>query len=157
MHAQHVGDRAPAWSVYAGERRISYPESYGGKVLVVTYESKDVVEKNRPFKNRIITFCASPINDSGVVVPFPVIDCSGYIGPIKSYCIKQVEKNSRTEKIQLYTDRDGLMRSAFSMQHHESTILIIDQQGIIRYRHAGRITDEECERIIALLSALIRN
>ncbi|MCX8043329.1 MAG: YtfJ family protein [Desulfobacterota bacterium] len=156
MSGLEPGDRAPAFSVYVGARRISYPESFSGKVLVVTYETKDVIEKNRPFKNRMLGFCASPMNASGVAVAFPVIDCSGYIGPIKSYCADQVQKFSKKEQLQLYTDRDGHMRHAFGMKDHESNILIIDQQGIVRYRHAGTITDAEGDRIIELIRQLLK-
>lgn len=153
--ALQPGDTAPAFSVYAGNRRFSYPASFSGKVLVITHEIRDVVEKNRPFKNRVIAFCASPENASGTVVPLPVVDCSEYFGLIKKYCAAKVEEHSRKERLQLYTDHDGLMRRDFGLQEHESNIVIIDRYGIIRYRSAGMITAPESERIIALIRQLL--
>lgn len=152
--ALQPGDSAPSFHVYTGKQRVTYPSSFAGKVLVLTYETRDTVENNRPFKSRVTSFCASPENASGAVMPLPVINCSGYFGPVRNYCAARVDANSKKENLLLYTDMDGSMSRAFGMVEDASNIVLIDKQGLIRYQNAGRIGGEEAGRIIELIKKL---
>ncbi len=148
------GATVPSFRVYRGKQPVTCPEMLAGKVLVITYETRDVVETNRLFKSRVTAFCTSQENASGAVIPLPVINCSGFFGIVKNYCASKVDENSKKENLLLYADMDGIMFRDFGMIDDASNVFIIDKQGIIRYRNAGRIGREEAGRIIELIKNL---
>jgi len=149
-----VGAQAPAFTVFHGEAEALASPSLAGSVLVVTYETKEAVEKNRAFKKAVLAFCASRDNVGGTVMPVPVINCFKYIWPASSICATRVEKHSQKEKLRIYTDRDGRMFEDFGIRDNESNIFIIDRQGIIRFAKAGKVEKIETEAIMKLLRRL---
>lgn len=148
------GATVPSFRVHRDKQPVTYPEMLAGKVLVITYETRDVVQTNKLFKSRVTAFCTSQENASGTVVPLPVINCYGFLGPVKNYCASKVDENSKKENLLLYADMDGIMFRDFGMTDDASNVFIIDKQGIIRYRNTGRIPEEEAGRIIELIKNL---
>ena len=148
------GRKAAAFKVYYGDEASLDSSTLSGSVLVITYETKNAVEKNRTFKNAVLAWCASSDNKSGAVAPVPVVSCFKYAGPIADICKKGVQYYSKKEGLQLYVDRDGKMFNAFSMQDKESNIVIIDKKGFIRFQGSGKIPDAEISRLIQLIREL---
>ena len=149
-----VGNKAPAFTVNSGEKGILSSITLSGKVMVVTYETKDVIDKNKKFKDRVLKFCKTNTDTNSQVVIVPVISCFQYAWPVKGYCAAQVQKNASALKMKLYDDRTGRMFEDFGMQDNESNVLIIDKKGAIRYFKTGRLDEDEIASAIALIKKL---
>jgi hypothetical protein len=69
-----VGDGVPAFEVYGGKSVPLNSWSLKGKVLIITYETKDVVDKNKKFKDRVLEYLSGNDKRSTVAI-VPVINC----------------------------------------------------------------------------------
>lgn len=148
------GRKAAAFKVYYGDEAAMDSSSLAGRVLVVTYETKNAIEKNRPFKNAVLAWCASSDNKGKAVVPVPVVNCFKYSWPVADICTGRVHDHSKKEGLQLYVDRDGKMFNAYGMQDSESNVVIIDKKGFIRFQRSGKIPDAEIPRALQLIREL---
>ncbi|MBP1709545.1 MAG: hypothetical protein H6Q47_78 [Deltaproteobacteria bacterium] len=128
-----------------------------GKVLSVLYETKEVVEKNRPLKNALKNYYQIMPEDMKTrYARLPVVKCFPVSWPIIKIWKYKLNENSKKEGITLYGDWDGKMFADYEMKDNESNFVIIDSKGFIRYRAAGKIEDEEIKKISELLTNLLK-
>ena len=148
-----VGDIAPGFEVYEGKSVPLNSSSLKGKVLIITYETKEVVDKNKKFKDRVLDYLSGDDRHSTVTI-VPVINCFKYTWPFDKYCITKVQENARTLGMRLYDDRKGTMYDEFNIVDNESNVIIVDKKGIVSYRKAGRLNDTEIDDVMKLLQKL---
>lgn len=147
-----VGTFAPFFKVKSGDDKILTLDMIKGKIIVVFYETKDVVEKNRKLKNELNKFYKKQKDAvKKLIVRLPVIDCSRTFMPFRWIWKSKLKKNSKKEKITVYGDWDGKMKSLYKMKDKESNVVIIDRKGRIRYFAYGKIEEQEINKIKELL------
>lgn len=153
--AVNVGEKAPDFRIVSGDDKELTLGALSGKVIIMFYETKNIVEKNRPLKNALEGFCNSlPETLKGNVVSLPVINCSSsgiFINVWKNALIN----NSKKEGMTIYGDWFGKMFKDYAMTDKESNFLIIDKKGIIRYINKGKISEQEFKAIEDLLGKLL--
>jgi len=148
-----VGDIAPGFEVY-GEKSVPLnSSSLKGKVLVITYETKDVVDKNKKFKDRVLDYLSGDDKRSTVTI-VPVINCFKYTWPFDKYCITKVQENARMLGMRLYDDRKGTIYDDFNIKDNESNVIIVDKKGIVSYCKEGRLNDTEIDDALKLIQKL---
>lgn len=148
-----VGDVAPGFEVYEGKSVPLNSSSLKGKVLIITYETKDVLDKNKKFKDRMLDYLSEDDTHSTVAI-VPVINCFKYTWPFDKYCITKVQENARTLGMRLYDDRKGTMYDDFNIRDNESNVFIVDKKGVVSYRKAGRLNDAERNDAMKLIQKL---
>jgi len=151
-----VGARAPFFRVKSGDDKELTLDMLQGKVISLIYESREVVEKNRKLKDALKAFFHQQPNSANALVErVAVVNCSSASWPIIKLWRHKLKENSEKEGIIIYGDWDGKMLADYGMNDNESTYVIIDQEGIIRYFVSGHIEDEEIQNIITLLANLM--
>jgi predicted transcriptional regulator len=151
-----VGASAPFFSVKSGDDKVLTLDMLQGKVVSLMYETREMVEKNRPLKNALKEFFhQQPNSVNEQISRLPVINCSSASWPIIKLWRHKLKENSKKEGLTIYGDWDGKMLGDYGMQDNESNYIIIDKQGIVRYFASGKIEDNEIQNILALLTALI--
>lgn len=151
--ALEPGDRLPAFSVPAENSRIS-SQDIAGRVAIITCEAKGTAELNRPFKKAVQErWRQSPDADPAIV---PVINCFGFFGLAASICASRVAAAAKKEKLVLYTDNSGDMFRDFGAAGDQSTIIIADKKGIVRFVHAGRLDPDGVKQAVQLIEGLLK-
>lgn len=157
VNAEHsiINTFAPFFKVKSGNDKILTLEMTKGKVIVIFYETKDVVEKNRKLKNELNKFYDNQSNNvKEFIVKLPIINCSSSFWPFTKIWKKKLIENSKKEGITIYGDWDGKFFSDYKMKDKESNVLIIDKKGIIKYYEYGKIEDKEINKIKEILNSL---
>lgn len=150
-----VGTVAPFFKVKSGDDKILTLDMVRGKVIVIFYETKDVVEKNRKLKDKLNKFYSDQPDDvKEFIVRLPVINCSSAFWPFTRIWKSKLRENSKKESITIYGDWSGKMFSDYKMKDKESNVVIIDKKGIIRYIASGKVEDKEINKIKELLIKL---
>lgn len=150
------GASAPFFRVKSGDDKELTLTMLQGKVISLLYETREVVEKNRELKNALKEFFhQQPKSANEQVCRLPVINCSSAKWPIIKLWRHKLKENSEKEGLTIYGDWDGKMLADYGMPDNESTYVLVDKKGIIRYFFSGRIEDKEIQNIIALLRVLI--
>lgn len=150
-----IGTKAPSFEVKSGDNKILTLDMIKGKIIVIFYETKDVVEKNRQLKDELNKFYnEQPDTVKELIVRLAVIDCSSAFWPFTEIWKSKLKENSKKEGITIYGDWDGKMKSSYKMKGEESNIVIIDRSGIIRYFASGKVNVDEIDKIKELLKGL---
>ena len=89
-----IGDAAPEFEVYSIHSSPLHSSSLKGNVLVITYETKDVVNKNKAFKDNALELCFPDDSKNQPVRIVPIINCFKYIWPFKKYRIYKTQENA---------------------------------------------------------------
>lgn len=135
-----IGTEAPSFKVKSGDDKILTLDMIKGKVTVIFYETKDVVEKNRQLKDALNKFYnEQPDTVKKLIVRLPIINCSGVFWPFTGIWRGKLRDNSKKEGITIYGDWNGKMFSDYKMKDKESNVVIIDKKGIIRYITSGKV------------------
>ena len=149
-----VGTAAPPFKVKSGCGKILSLDMIKGKVIVLFYETKDVVEKNRKLKDELNKlYDTLPDTAKEFIVKLPIINCRGAFWPFTIIWRNKLIENSKKEGITIYGDWDGRMFIDYKMKDRESNVIIIDKNGIIRYVAFGKVRDEESSKIKELLKS----
>jgi len=150
-----IGTEAPSFKVKSGEGKILTLDMVREKVILIFYETKNVVEKNRKLKDELNKFYSDQPDDvKESIVRLPVINCSSAFWPFTRIWKSKLREHSKKEGITIYGDWSGKMFSDYKMKDKESNVLIIDKKGIIRYFAFGKIEDKEINKIKELLREL---
>ena len=150
-----IGTDVPAFEVKSGDDEILTLDMIKGKVIVVFYETKDVVEKNRKLKDELRKFYdGQPDTIKELTVILPIINCSSAFWPFIGIWRRKLRENSKKAGITIYGDWDGKMFSDYKTKDKESNVVIIDKKGIIRYFTAGKVENKEINKIKELLKSL---
>jgi len=151
------GLKAPQFNIESGDGKVLSLNQLQGKTVVVIYESKDVIEQNRPFKDELAVL----LNGSEVLkaktTVLSVIDCSSASWITKKVWKSNLVKNSKKETLTVYGDWDGSMSADYKMEDGKSNIVIIDRAGIVRYFKSGRLSSNEINQCKELIQKLAGN
>ncbi|MEW6619191.1 MAG: YtfJ family protein [bacterium] len=147
-----IGTAAPFFKVESGDDKILTLDMIKGKIIVIFYEAKDVVKKNRKLKDELNKFYFEQLDlVKKLIIRLPVINCQGAFWPFTGIWKSKLRQNSKKEGMTIYGDWDGKMNSCYKMKDNESNVIIIDQKGIIRYIASGKVEDTEISKIKELL------
>lgn len=149
-----IGAAAPSFQVESGDQQTISLEQLRGKVLLIIYETKDVVEENRPLKKDLTAFYARSEAARKHSLVLSVINCSSAYWPITNIWRSNLRKNSIKEGIVIYGDWDGRMFSDYGMRDGASNVVLVDSRGIVRYAAAGQLGPREIRQVERLLKEL---
>lgn len=150
-----AGSPAPYFKVLSGEKEALTLDNIRGKVAVLFYESKNAIERNRNLKIYLnIFYAAQSPSVKKDIVRAGIINCRDVL--FRGFWEKELRDNSLKEGIIIYGDWDGKMSVAYRAAENESSVIIIDRKGIIRYYVSGPVRDEDIAGIEKLIRNLVR-
>lgn len=150
-----VGKRAPFFSIKSGDDEELTLDMVKGKIAVIIYETKDVVEVNRELKDELNEFYdVQPDEIKEEIVRLPIVNCSGVFWLFTKIWKKKLRENSRKEGITIYGDWSGKMFSDYRMKGGDSNIVIIGRNGRVRYFSSGKLESDGIAGIKNLLKRL---
>jgi len=155
-HGLKIGTNVPFFRVKSVDDKELTSDRIKGKVVVIFYETKDSVEKNRKLKDELNKFYdEQPDAIKEQIVRVPIINCSGAFWPFAGIWKRKLREHSKKEGITIYGDWDGMMSSDYSMKSSDSNIVIIGKKGRIRYFAFGKVENERISSIKKLLKELV--
>jgi predicted transcriptional regulator len=151
------GRPAPPFVVESGDNQKLTRDMILGKVVVLFYESRQVIDKNDALKDELkCLYRAQPANIKQEIFRLVVIDCSDAILPTKPIWKSKLSEHSRLQGFTIYGDWDRKMLADYGLQRNDSNFLIIDKHGIIRYSGTGKIDPGQFPKIKDLLYSLVK-
>ncbi len=137
-----IGREAPPFQVESGDGKVLEAKMLRGKVVVLFYESKDIIAKSRPLKIILNAFYKEQKKeDQQMILRVPIFDCTGVSWPFKGIWKNGLIENSKRVGMTVYGDWNGKMAASYGMKSDDTNLLIIDKRGIIRYFQSGVVTD----------------
>jgi predicted transcriptional regulator len=150
------GKKAPPFVVESGDNQRLTRDMILGKVVVLFYESRQVIDKNDELKEQLkCLYRAQPVCIKNEIFRLVVIDCSEAILPTIPIWKSRLSEHSRLQGFTIYGDWDRKMLADYGLQGNDSNFLIIDKQGIIRYSGTGKIDSSQFPKIKDLLYSLV--
>jgi hypothetical protein len=152
-----AGRPAPPFVVESGDNHKLTREMILGKVVVLFYESRRVIDKNDELKEELKNlYRCQPEGIKKEIFRLVVIDCSEASPPTLFIWKSKLSSHSRQQGFTIYGDWTRKMLRDYQMQDNDSNFLIIDKQGIIRYSASGRINNGQIPTIKNLLASLVQ-
>jgi predicted transcriptional regulator len=148
-----VGKPLPAFAVTSGDRKRIASADLAGRVALITYETRDVVEKNRAAKDALMGVLKEKYK-TGESELVAIIDASSANFFTRGVWRRKLVENAKKEKIVIYGDWDGKTAEALGVAREESNLIIVDASGVIRYFAHGAFDAKEIEKQKALLASL---
>jgi len=128
-----------------------------GKVVVLFYETRQVVDKNDELKDELRrVYKVQPADIREKIFRLVVIDCSPASFLTLRIWKSKLSEHSRREGFTIYGDWSQRMLQDYRMQGNESNFMIIDKRGIIRYSATGKISNGQFQNIKNLLASLVQ-
>ncbi len=153
-----IGQPAPSFTVESGEDENLTLDMLRGKVIILFYETREVVRKNRVFKDYLKSlYNVQPEAVKENIFRLVVINCSEASFVTRPIWRTKLTEGSMRQKMTIYGDWTGTMLQDYQMQDHDSNFLVIDGNGIIRYAACGLIEDGQFEKIKELVLNLAKN
>lgn len=150
------GQPAPPFIVTSGSDQTLTLDMVRGKVIVLFYESRDVIRKNIELKNALkALYRAQSAEVRNQIFRLVVVDASEASWITRSAWRSKLNEHSRKEGFPIYGDWTRRMFEDYRMKPGDSNFLIIDQQGIIRYSVSGKVERGQFEQIENLLKGLV--
>ncbi len=151
------GQPAPPFVVESGDSQKLTRDMVRGKVVVLFYENRQVVDKNGELKDELQgLYRAQPEHIKQEIFRLLVIDCSEACLPAIPLWKTKLSENSRIQGFTIYGDWDRRMLLDYHLQGNDSNFLIIDRHGIIRYSATGKIGNGQIQKIKELLCSLVK-
>jgi predicted transcriptional regulator len=148
-----VGKKLPPFTVETGDGKSLASKGLAGRVAVITYETRTVVEVNRPSKIALGEVLAKRfVPGSWQLVA--IVDASSANFFTRRVWRRKLVENSKKERIDIYGDWDGKTASSLGVKRGASNLVIVDAAGAIRYFAHGRFDAAEIRRQRALLESL---
>ena len=150
-----IGAEAPYFRVQSGDDKEMTLDMTKGKVILIFYESKDIVESNKILKaelNKLYYEQTEAVK--AVLVRLPIVDCSKAAWPFVGTWKRKLREHSTKEGVAIYCDWNGKMFSDYKIKVDKNNIFIIDKGGRIRFFTSGEIKVEETNDVKELLKAL---
>lgn len=149
-----LGQIVPAFTIISGDGQSLSLSDLKSRAVVLIYETKDVIEQNRPLKTSLTTLFQHSLTVKTGCVILPVINCSAAYWPVTRIWQNQLLAHSKTEQITIYGDWDGKMAAAYGFTNGVSHVLIIDNTGTVQYRRDGKLEAAEIDTVSSLLEKL---
>jgi uncharacterized protein len=158
-----VGERLPDLSIdEKGElimqgddvdyRPWSYPQQ-PGKVHIVQYmaATKSAGDMNKAFRDRFDTDL--PKNTFRTTT---ILNLDDAIWGTGGFVVSQLKSNKlKYPQAVMVLDKDGAGITRWQLQNDSSAVVVVDQQGIIRYIKQGKMSGEEIESTLQLILGYI--
>lgn len=152
--ALEINQSAPPFEVSYDDSKVLRSSDLAGSVIVITCESRETKELNKPFKDALLKAFPPDERLRRIIALVPVIDCFAYPWPIKGFCLRGVQAEARKLNLQLYVDMSGKMFQDYGAASSTSTVVIIDRNGVVRYVMPGKIPDENVGTVVELIRTL---
>lgn len=153
-----VGEPAPFFSVESGDEENLTLDMLRGKVIILFYETREVVRKNREFKDYLKSlYNGLPEAVQENVFRLVVINCLDASFATRPIWRTKLREASERQGMTIYGDWTGDMLSNYQLQDDESNFLVIDKNGIIRYMATGLIEKDQFEKLKEMLLNLANN
>lgn len=153
-----VGEPAPFFSVESGDEENLTLDMLRGKVIILFYETREVVRKNREFKDYLKSlYNGLPEAVQENVFRLVVINCLDASFATRPIWRMKLREASERQGMTIYGDWTGDMLRDYQMQDDESNFLVIDKNGIIRYMATGLIERSQFEKLKEMLLNLANN
>src|ERR1044071_7498261 len=150
-----IGSAAPQFRVQSGDNKELTLDMIKGKVAVIFYENKDIVDANKTLKdelNKLYYEQTEALKD--VLVRLPIIDCSGAVWPFVGVWKNKLREYSKKEGVTIYCDWKGKMSSDYKMAPGVSNVVIINKSGTIRFFTSRDVNAEKINEVKELLKRL---
>lgn len=158
-----VGERLPDLSIdEEGElilqgddvsyRPWSYPQQ-PGKVHIVQYmaATKSAGDMNKPFRDRFDTDL--PKNTFRTTT---ILNLDDAIWGTGGFVVSQLKSNKlKYPQAVMVLDKDGAGITQWELQNDNAAVVVVDQQGIVRYIKQGKMSDQEIESTLQLILGYI--
>lgn len=152
------GKQAPDFRLESGDNQTLSLDKIRGKVIVLFYESRNVIRKNIELKNELKRlYLAQPVGIRKNIFRLVVIDCSEAYWPTTLIWKSKLNEHSRKEGFTIYGDWDQRMLTDYHLKPGESNFLIIDKRGVIRYEAASKVENGQFEKIKDILFSLVQD
>ncbi len=149
-----TGSPAPTFEVRDGEGRTMSMDMARDRIILLFYETKNVVEKNRALKTELGLYLRSRDDEARRrILILAVVDCSS-AWPFTGIWKSKLRENSAKERITIYGDWNGKMRDDYKMKKDDTNFIIIDNSGRISLLLYGEIDKEQTDRIKKMLDSL---
>ncbi len=146
------GQKAPFFKVMSGYEKWVNSNTFKGKVIVGFYETRDLIELNRPLKTILNNFY---YKNKPLSVKFSarlaVVDATGANFLTRWIWRRKLRNASVKEKMIIYGDWDGSMRKSFGFPEDKAIFFIIDKKGYIIYFHIGRVPKIQYKKILLII------
>ncbi|MDD5168485.1 MAG: hypothetical protein PHN75_06680 [Syntrophales bacterium] len=151
-----IGKEAPHFRVESGDGKILDARMLRGKVIVLFYECKEILDKSRPLKNVLNGFYnEQPKDVQSSILRVPVINAKTASWPFKGAWQNALIEKSQKVGMTVYGDWDGKMGATYAMKDDDTNLVIMDRKGVIRFFQSGVISPEKAPIIISLLLQIV--
>ena len=145
---------AAGWADERAAYRIEAPSGaslttseLSGKRFLLWYESPRTVSLNDDAKRTLDRV----LPHTGVLL-VAVGDVSAYdYWPARAFAKRKLTQYAAKYGHPIFGDWHAQMRAAFHLQADESNLLLVDADGAIRFRATGKLSQEQIDRVAALL------
>jgi predicted transcriptional regulator len=145
------GDPAPDAQARNTDDDVLSVSSLRGRVALIFYEDRDSTDVNKPLKDALARQLAAGERRTDAVV-HAVADVSAFnIWPLRKVVNEAVRHKERGTGWRVYLDWDGTFRRAFGFKSGDSNVLLLDAEQRVVLAHAGAVTPEVAQRIMAAL------
>lgn len=152
----NTGDKAPYFRVMDGNNSSMDLNTIKGRVVIGFYEDRDAVNKNQRLKDELKNFYVGMNNKLNKnIFKLAIVDATPANALTKWIWKKKIQKKSEETGITIYGDWDGEMKKAYGLSDSESTFLVIDDRGDLRYIKSGKIDSEEFKIIFTLIKKIL--
>lgn len=122
--------------------------SFAGRVILVLYEDRVAVEWNVALKKRLSRDKSLP----RALVVLPVADMRRWrYWPARTFAQKELRRRSKEAGRPLYGDWNGEAARALDVGERTSSVMLVGEDGTVRWAAGGRLTAERMEELVALI------
>ena len=132
----------------------SYPQQ-PGKVHIVQYMAATMAasELNKPFTDRMKTDL-----EHGAFFSTTILNLDDAMWGTTGFVVSEVKSNKREHPAAtLILDEDGIGREAWQLEKDSSAVIVVDQQGIVRFAKQGPMTEQEVESTLELIRSYMNS
>jgi predicted transcriptional regulator len=154
VRSDAAGGKLASFRVTSGDGGRLARGDLEGRVAVIFYETRQVVEKNRTLKNALFKLAEKAFPDKNQWAPVAIVDASGANFFTRGIWRRELRKASKKEGLTIYGDWNSSARKALKARVGESNVIVVDAAGKVRYFAFGRLDDKEVEKLKALVLRL---
>ncbi len=148
----NTGEKIPDFKIEDVNGKVLTAGMLRGKLTVGFYTDKDTAEKNISFENYLNSLKKE--KSPTPVFRLAVTDATEANFLTRPLWEKAIRGKSAERKVDIYCDWEGKFKKSFGLPEKESTFMIIDKNGTLRYIFSGKVPETDFKKITALLENL---
>lgn len=154
-----AGSKVFSFTASDPDGKIINSDSIKGFVAVGFYEGRESSTKNNRLKDALKDFYNSGIQsgNNDLISSFfklSIVDGTPANLATKWVWKRKIKTKAAENSVDIYIDWDGNVKRAFDISGDDSTFIIIDKVGTVRYIRSGVIPESEFNEIFSLLKKL---